>query len=1667
MKKGLIITGILLAVSLVWWLLQLDPPLPPPPQRTALEGASLLFNGRDLGSWEEPTESAERHWAVDRESIVALTGRGDLATREEYSDFRLELDFLVPGSSGVPADGSSVFLNGRYEIRIGPPGAGQPAGENRCGAIPGLREPEENACSPAGTWQSLQVVFLAARFRRGLKISPARATLFLNGITIHDNLELPGPTPGGFSEDGSEGALLGPFRLHAGGHRVRFANLWLRPLSDEERVFYFPEPRAPAGKEWLDMDYGPFLTASIEAPWPGRNIAYKGIALRMDEVYGSGRDEAVVFDTDLLRYSVGWKGDFVELKGVAFDGTHQTHPAIAGEPFFANPRLPGWASAGSFEDPRELPYGPLPRDWGHYQGLYLHRNRVIFSYSVGSTEVLEMPGLEFGEGGLAAFSRVLNVGPSREDLMVQVASVPDARRSIVSLDTLKAAGGQGPATGTLALLEREGRTTAAAVSGAPPDSRWLLSDQGDIRLRIAASPRPVRMELKLWSGAGGMLPSFAKLAAGSGEPTDLRPLTRGGPARWRSRPRTAVQQGSEEAPYTIDTLSWPEENPWNSWLRFGGFDFFADGARAAICTWNGDVWLVDGIGSSPEELTWQRIATGLFQPLGLKVVDEQIYVLGRDQITILHDLNGDGESDFYQNFNNDHQVSEHFHEFAMDLQLGPDGDFYYMKGGRHALDAVIPQHGTLIRVSRDGSESQILANGFRAPNGLCITPDGRFFSSDQQGHWVPANRINLIRPGGFYGYRWSYFPGEKPTSYDSPLAWIHPSVDRSPSTFVWVDSQGWGPFQDRLISLSYGMGKLDLVLEEETQGTVQGGLTRFPLDFETGVMRGRFRPADGQLYLAGLYGWAGNKTRPGGFYRVRYTGKPVHMPTGLQVASDGVVITFTGPLQREAALDTGNYHVQVWNYQWSERYGSPDFGLTGREGRDQLRVESVALSADARRVFLKLPDITPVMQMHVDINLQAADGSPLRTFLHNTIHRLGDTPGLAELGEGWVSGVDRAQPELVERAPGLIQEIRSVDSEPLEADARRSRLAALYVPAGEPVSVLLPAGRFRSRWRGFLESTLNQRVRFHLQGRGQARLRINGKEVLEAAAILGDSASPPVDLLSGSNRLELDYQSPVSGDAVIRLEWSSEEWAPEPLPPDALIHDPRDPALRNTDFLREGLRLFEESRCLHCHQPEQGLAEGGVPESGSPAISLERVGERLRAGWLIDWIADPESVRTAARMPAVLPGSRQEVRAAAAEITAFLLRGRGGSIEPQPRLEASQVAVGERLFENLGCRGCHFLAGDAPSAGRSPLRGLSTRWRYSGLVRYLLRPQAEDPLSPMPDFGLSPSEAQALAQFLFSRSESRAGTSSPEALGDPARGKARIESLGCLNCHPLPGFESKLAAPSLEDLLGKTWATGCLASAGSPPSSAPRFSFDSDQRAALRNFLENHSGALARRDWIEFAEHQIEHLGCVACHDRDSAKARWTPGDSGSPGSGHEGEESIHLMIPSLTWAGEKLQPGWVESLLFGALRQKARPRLFARMPAFPGYARGVARGLAQGHGYSPDSLSSGPSWDPAAAAVGKLLIEPGALGCVQCHPVGSRPALAGPDTETIEFHLISRRLRYPFYQRLLLDPQRVVPGTMMPRFIDRDGTTGLRGFYQGSGRKQADALWLFSRGGP
>src|SRR5690606_11415 len=244
----------------------------------------------------------------------------------------------------------------------------------------------------------------------------------------------------------------------------------------------------------------------------------------------------------------------------------------------------------------------------------------------------------------------------------------------------------------------------------------------------------------------------------------------------------------------------------------------------------------------------------------------------------------DGETDFYESFNSDHQVTDHFHEFAMGLQADKEGNLYYAKSARHAREALVPQHGTLIKVSRDGLKTEIIATGFRAANGVCINPDVSFIVTDQEGHWNPMNRINWVQKDHFYGNMFGYKPPADSSNegMEQPLVWVERHLDQSPSELLWVDSDKWGPLNGSLLNFSYGYGKVFIVLHEKVGGQMQGGMFELPVPaFSTGVMRGRFNAYDGQLYACGLSAWGSTQTlQLGGLFRIRYDGSPVVVPIG-------------------------------------------------------------------------------------------------------------------------------------------------------------------------------------------------------------------------------------------------------------------------------------------------------------------------------------------------------------------------------------------------------------------------------------------------------------------------------------------------------------------------------------------------------------------------------------------------------------------------------------------------------------------------------------------------------------------------------------------------------------------------------------------------------------------
>ncbi|HWE03484.1 MAG TPA: DUF6797 domain-containing protein [Tepidisphaeraceae bacterium] len=761
-----------------------------------------------------------------------------------------------------------------------------------------------------------------------------------------------------------------------------------------------PDPNAPT--PWDNLDYGPFLSATVLAKQPVNNMTYKGVAVKLGKVKVDGKetDAAICFDTQLMRVSAGWTGDFLRLRNVGFTGEHGPCPTVAGDVKFGTRNAPAWAQKdGSFIDPRIAlhgeAFGGMPREYLHYKGLYRHGDQVVFSYSVNGMDVLETPGVQEIYDHYLAFTRTFEVGPSPLTQTFIARVVEDAEKvgdwgSVIT----------GPAA------------TAVTADFFPTE------DHKGKELRVSIKPHAQKEVFRIatYNGLKPMAPFLGPLDPASVPLADFSALTKGGPAHWSqeipgdgTKLQAEPKKDADKAAYVLDEIGLPSiPSNWPR-LRFGGFDFFPDGHSAALCTWNGDVYIVKGIDDKLDHVTWRRIAGGMFQTLGLKIIDGNVYVHGRDQITILHDLDGDGEADFYECFNNDVAMTDHFHEFAFDLQQDAAGNLYIIKGGgvnpggRGFQLPITRNHGSLMKISKDGSKLEVLATGFRAPNGMCVREDGQAVTGDNQGSWTPVDRLNWIKPGMFCGVPELSHITPAPTITDNPLCWfIYPSWDNSCGDPVFVTGDKWGQPKGELFYLSYGQTSLLHILHEEVDGQIQGGATRFPWHFQTGGMRARFNPADGQLYVCGFQGWQTNAKRGTAFERVRYTGRKIYTPTALHVKDTGIEVTFAEPLKKESAEDAGAWAIEQWNYRWTDNYGSPEVKVSDpkKNGHDQLDVKSVKLSSDGKTVFLEVADLQPVMQMLIRGNgIETADGTPITVEIANTINAVKGKKLVVEVGK--------------------------------------------------------------------------------------------------------------------------------------------------------------------------------------------------------------------------------------------------------------------------------------------------------------------------------------------------------------------------------------------------------------------------------------------------------------------------------------------------------------------------------------------------------------------------------------------------------------------------------------------------------------------------------------------
>ena len=725
---------------------------------------------------------------------------------------------------------------------------------------------------------------------------------------------------------------------------------------------------------YANVSFGPFVSGNISTP---KGATHKGIAIRVGEKGGG----AMVFDTDLCAWRAGWIGGFIKTDSRRYGLIRALKPV--GGIVYSRPPLPGGAEHFSFRDPRNLKHGPLPRDRMKYRGAHVNGKRVVLEYSLGKTRILDSPWLVDGTGVMTreiqtdAFTGQLilgiceeKTGRWRED---------DVSDCVEQLEKLRLDDNQ--SIGLMILNENREQVFAVAIVRQGTSADLDYTREGQATVNLWGEGKPVKAKIFIWKGSADKLGTFTKTVLRHKQLSDLGDMAKPGAKRWGKPIITKGIVDKRKVPFATDTITVPYKNRHNALFFTAGHDFTANG-DCYVATAHGDVWKVRGIDEELKELKWHRFATGLHQPLGLRVVKDQVYVLGRDQITRLHDKNGDGEADFYEAFNNDIMIGGGGHSYATCLETDPDGNFYFIRCAEGT-----PHGGVVLKVSADGSKLEVVATGFRNPNGLGVGPNGVITAADQQGTWVPETRLDIIKPGGFYGFMPMHKRTVAPKTYDPPLIWIPRVLDNSAGGQVWVPKGEWGPLGGELLHFSYGRCTMMHIVRDGANG----GAVPLPGRFLSGSCRGRFNPKDGNLYVTGLLGWQTSAIRDGCLQRVRYTGAPIHQPIGMKVYTNGIRLNFSTALDKKIAEDIDSWSAEQWNYKWSSQYGSKDWSVKdpAKQGRDEVFIKNAKLLPNGKDVFLHMENVMPVHSMAIKYNLDTKEGKIFKGTFHLTVNKAG------------------------------------------------------------------------------------------------------------------------------------------------------------------------------------------------------------------------------------------------------------------------------------------------------------------------------------------------------------------------------------------------------------------------------------------------------------------------------------------------------------------------------------------------------------------------------------------------------------------------------------------------------------------------------------------------------
>ena len=338
-----------------------------------------------------------------------------------------------------------------------------------------------------------------------------------------------------------------------------------------------------------------------------------------------------------------------------------------------------------------------------------------------------------------------------------------------------------------------------------------------------------------------------------------------------------------------------------------------------------------------ENVRWRRFASGLHQPLGLVVADGQ-------------DLRAGPRSDHAAARSERRRRSRLLRVLLeQDAHVAGRARFHLRPGARRAGPLLhrVGQAGADSHSRPTGKQVEVLATGFRNPDGLGLLPDGAVTVPCCEGEWTPASMICLVKPrdvppGGkspHFGYQGPK-DGQPPSL---PLVYLPRGLDNCSGGQAVVDDRG-GPLAGQIIHLSFGAGKpFSGAARRSRRSAARGGRAaagRVPLGRASRQGQSARRPALCQRHggLGNLH--AGRRLLPAralhGAARCSCRSRFTCMRTACSFRSSSRSIA-------RRWRTRPNHFAQVWNYRYSPGYGSPELAPShpGVVGHEALAIAGV------------------------------------------------------------------------------------------------------------------------------------------------------------------------------------------------------------------------------------------------------------------------------------------------------------------------------------------------------------------------------------------------------------------------------------------------------------------------------------------------------------------------------------------------------------------------------------------------------------------------------------------------------------------------------------------------------------------------------------------------------